>query len=138
MRETAEALAAEGHCVEFIDARQDYRGGQGGRKRMHRELAALWSILVRALARPRADVVVSGSSPPCMLVVATLVALWHRARSVHWAMDLYPELALALGEIREGIVIRAIERLMAWCYRACSEVVVLDADMAERIRLYGV
>lgn len=27
---------------------------------------------------------------------------------------------------------------MAWCYRACGEVVVLDADMAERIKRYGV
>ena len=37
---------------------------------------------------------------PCLLVATTCVAFWHRAKSVHWVMDLYPEIAVALGEIR--------------------------------------
>jgi glycosyltransferase involved in cell wall biosynthesis len=67
-----------------------------------------------------------------------LVAVRHRALSVHWIMDLYPEIAVALGELRPGTLAAAIRRLMAWCYRKCEHVVVLDEDMADRVRVHGV
>ena len=90
--------------------RQGYRAGQRRGGRMVREAKALARMLRDGLRRPRADVVVSASSPPCLLMVATLVAAWHRARSVHWIMDLYPEIAVALGEVRAGFFPRMIER----------------------------
>jgi hypothetical protein len=83
-------------------------------------------------------VVVSASSPPCLLVVATLVAARHRARSVHWIMDLYPEIAVALGEVRDGLFVRGLSAIMGWCYRRAARVVVLDEDMAGRVRRHGV
>jgi glycosyltransferase involved in cell wall biosynthesis len=70
--------------------------------------------------------------------VATLVAFWHRAKSVHWIMDLYPEIAVALGEIREGLLAKCIGKAMGWAYRRAQAVVVLDEDMAACIRKYGV
>src|SRR4051812_20194800 len=97
--EVAEAAKKAGHTVDFVAARQEYRMGQNQGGRMIREARALARMLIDGLRRPRADVVVSASSPPCLLVVATLVAFWHRARSVHWIMDMYPEIAVALGEV---------------------------------------
>ncbi|HYR57220.1 MAG TPA: hypothetical protein VEO95_01265, partial [Chthoniobacteraceae bacterium] len=89
--EIAAELEKAGHAVDFVAARQEYRAAQKQGGRLLREARALCQMLLDGLRRPRADVVVSGSSPPCLLVVATLVARWHRARSVHWIMDLYPE-----------------------------------------------
>jgi glycosyltransferase involved in cell wall biosynthesis len=83
-------------------------------------------------------VVVSASSPPCLLLVATLVAFWHGAKLVHWIMDLYPEIAVSLGEIREGLLAKVIGKAMGWAYRCAKAVVVLDEDMAERLRKYRV
>ena len=136
--EIAAELEKAGHTVDFVAAHQQYRaaGRQGGR--LFRELAASWRMLIDGLRRPRPDAVVSGSSPPCLLVVATLVAWWHRARSIHWIMDLYPEIAVALGEVRDGLFPRALRALMGWCYRRAARVIVLDEDMAARVRLYGV
>jgi glycosyltransferase involved in cell wall biosynthesis len=105
---------------------------------MRREAKALLRMLLDGLRRPRAEVVVSASSPPCLLVVATLVALRHRARSVHWIMDLYPEIAVALGEVRAGFISRMIGRVMGWSYRRAARVVALDDDMADQLRRYGV
>src|SRR5258708_6217477 len=79
LAEIAAALAAKGHTVDFVAARQEYRAGQKQGGRMIREARALLRMLVDGLRRPRADVVVSASSPPCLLVVATLVAFGHRA-----------------------------------------------------------
>ena len=138
LRELADEVERAGHAVDFVAARQDYRAGQKKGGRMVREAKALGRMLLDGLRRPRADVVVSASSPPCLLVVATLVAAWHRARSVHWIMDLYPEIAVALGEVRAGFAARLIERAMGWCYRRAARVVVLDEDMAARLRRYGV
>ena len=137
LREVADELVTAGHEVDFVAAREDYRGAQKRAGRMRRELAALVQMLLDGVRRPRPDVVISGSSPPCLLVVATVVARWHRAKSVHWAMDVYPEIAVALGEVRDGAFARAIGRVMGWCYRRAAVAVALDADMAERLARHG-
>ncbi|HEY2343083.1 MAG TPA: glycosyltransferase family 4 protein [Chthoniobacteraceae bacterium] len=137
-REMADRLTAEGHDVEFVSARQDYREGQGKGGRMRRELSALVRMLIDGLWRRRADAVISGTSPPCLGFVAALIALRHRAAHFHWVMDLYPEIALALGEVRPGMLASAIEAMMGWSYRRAAKVVALDLDMAERLARHRV
>lgn len=136
LAEIAESLKAVGHEVVFVDAREDYRAGQKRGGRMVRELKSLVRMLFAALRVRRVDVVVSGTSPPCLAFVAALVAERHRARSVHWAMDVYPEIAVALGELRDGALSRFIASLMGWAYRRSEPVVVLDEDMAAKLRRY--
>src|SRR5882762_899772 len=80
LREVADELAAAGHQVDFVAARQDYRGGQQAGGRMRREFTALARMLFDGMRRQRADVIFAASSPPCLVVVATLLAFWHRAR----------------------------------------------------------
>jgi hypothetical protein len=82
-------------------------------------------------------VIVSGTSPPCLLILATLLARRFRARSIHWAMDLYPELAVALGEIPATGIATGIERAMRWCYRRTDLTLALDDDMAEHLARIG-
>lgn len=138
LAEVAEELKRAGHTVDFVAARQEYRSGQQQSGRLRREAVALLRMLWDGLRRPRAEVVISATSPPCLLVVATLIARWHGARSVHWIMDLYPEIAVALGEVRAGIFARSIRAVMGWCYRDAARVVVLDEDMAALLRRHGV
>ncbi len=134
-REVADEFVRLGHEVDFVDAGQDYRAAQAGGGRMKRELSALWRMLREGRARPRADVVVSGSSPPCLGVVADRVARKHRAAHIHWAMDMYPELAVELGEIRRtSFVARLTGWAMRGVYRRAKTVVALDDDMASRFR----
>lgn len=137
LRELGDEMERRGATVQFLSAGEEYRGGQNRGGRMRRELRALGTILRAGLRAPRADVVVSATSPPCLLIVATLIALRHRARSFHWVMDLYPELATALGEIKAGWLPRLLAALMGWCYRRAAAVMVLDEDMAEKLRGYG-
>lgn len=138
LKEVADHLQAAGHDVDFVAARQDYRAGQRRGGRMMREAMALGRMLLDGLMRPRPDVVLSATSPPCLLLVATFIAWWHRAKSVHWIMDLYPEIAVALGEIREGMLSRFLRMAMRWGYRRASAVVVLDEDMEKRLEGCGV
>ena len=135
-REVADELIRAGHTVDFVDAGQDYRAGQGGGSKMKRELKALWRMLHEGCSRPRADVVISGTSPPCLAIVADRVARKHGALHFHWAMDVYPELAIELGEIgRHSLVGKITKGAMGRAYRRATAVVVLDADMA--LRFHG-
>ena len=133
--EIADECRARGHEVDFVDAGQDYRASaqqnqKGGR--MKRELAALRRMVSIGKSRPRPDVVISGTSPPCLAVFADRVAGKHRARHLHWAMDVYPEIAVALGEAKPGsLVARITGWLMGRAYRRCAAVIALDADMAQ-------
>lgn len=125
--EIGDRLAAAGHTIDRVGASQSY-DAQRHRRRIVRELSALGSIFSAGLHTPHPDVIVAGSSPPCLPVVAAALAKRHGARLVLWAMDLYPELAIALGEIGEGIVSCATGALMRRAYRL-GEVVAVDEDM---------
>lgn len=117
LRELAERLMAEGHEAGFVDAAQNYRAGQGSGGRMRRELMALMHKIWTGLAKPRPDVIVSASSPPCLAFIGALLAVQHRALHVHWVMDLYPEIAVSLGEVTRGLSPTIIKNLMGWSYR---------------------
>lgn len=142
--ELAEGLRGRGHAVGIVSQGESYRVAHPGRggSRMRRELGALGAML-RAGWRARVDgqrpdIVLAFSSPPGLLVLAAILARWHGAKLAHWAMDLYPELALALGEIGKGAVHRIVRVLMGWAYRQAGLVVALDEDMRDHLgRSYG-
>ncbi len=134
--EIAEALRARGHRVECVGAAQAYHDGRRFEGRMKRELRALASLLGRGCRAEKPDVVISGSSPPCLLLAAGLVARRHGARSIHWAMDLYPDLAVALGEISPGPGPALLSRLMRWAGRR-GQMVSVDEDMAALLARRG-
>jgi colanic acid biosynthesis glycosyl transferase WcaI len=134
--EIAHDWISAGHECEFVTADRTYRNRQGFRWVW--ELRSLASMLWRGVSAKRMDLILAGSSPPCLLVVAALAAMWHGAVLVHWAMDLYPELGARL----EGGVARACSGVLkGWmraAYSRCRTVVTLDEDMVRVLDVYGV
>ncbi len=140
--ELADHLRRAGHEVETLSPAQSYQGrpARGG-GRLRRELGALFAIGRAGWSgrRPRPDVVLSLTSPPGLLVVAALLAWRHRAHLAHWAMDLYPELALALGETGPNVIYHGLQAAMRRAYRRCALIVALDEDMRAHLQAtYGV
>ena len=146
--DVAEFLRARGHAVTIVSQRAvDYRT-QGERRpavvggRLRREVASLvrllWAGWGARMEGQRPEVILALSSPPCLLVLAALLARSHGAMLAHWAMDLYPELARELGVLRGPRVYGAIEGLMRWAYGRCAVVVTLDEDMRDHLeKTYG-
>jgi colanic acid biosynthesis glycosyl transferase WcaI len=138
--EIAAALAQDGHIVSIFGTNQNYRRARSRReKRLIREIRALAQLFFKGLRCMRPEIVLSTSSPPGLFVLATFLCILKRAKSVHWAMDLYPELAFALG----GRVSPFVQALLFWvtrvCYRYAAKVVTLDEDMRDCISTrYGV
>jgi hypothetical protein len=53
-------------------------------------------------------------------------------------MDVYPEIAVALGELRaESFIHRIVRAAMQWAYQRCAAIACLDDDMVEALGLRG-
>ncbi len=105
-------------------------------------MAAYGGLYPRLLRRARragpADVVVTKTDPPLQLVLGPLLAR-RGARLVHWAQDLYPEVAEALGVLApEGRAARALRALSTWALRRSDAVVAIGACMRTRIEARGI
>ena len=138
LKEIADALVVAGHEVVFASSGQDYRAGQKKGSRMKRELAGLQALFLQAMRSGPVDAVVSATSPPLLVVMGGVIAKLKRAPHYHWLFDMYPELATALGEIKDGPLAGVFRWMTRWAYRRAECVVALDADMAERVAGYGV
>lgn len=84
------------------------------------------------------DAVVSMTDPP-LLVAAVTFASYGTKKRVHWAQDVYPELAEELGVIRHrGLLARVLRSISTWALGKQDEIVVLGRCMRERLMSRGV
>lgn len=93
---------------------------------------------LRSLRGFRPDVVIVGTSPPLSSLVGEALAKLHRAALVYWVMDINPDQVVALGRLpARHPAVRALKFWNARVARSATRVVVLDDDMAERMRAKG-
>lgn len=163
--EVARALAAAGHQVTVLAGRPSYGSSERGpwrllrrdpweecfvervgstafnRRRMPARLANYVSFLalaaVRALAH-RTDVILAMTDPPLVVLVAVFAAAIRRVPFVYNVRDLHPDMALAAGLARPGLLAGIWERLHRIALRRARLVIVLGDDMRERLLAKGV
>src|SRR3954462_8526451 len=112
----------QGHTVRIVSERAEYRGHHARTgSRLLRELKALAVIMRGSLrSKPRPDVILAISSPPCLLVAAALVARTRRVVLAHWALELYPDRAIASGELPPIGGSKRFRRFRRWAYKRCA------------------
>jgi FimV-like protein len=92
------------------------------------------ALLWRALRLPRHDVVITLTDPPLLLVLGRLMQWLRGSRHVHWAQDLYPELAESMGVIRARGVLAGVLRGMATrVLRRADHIVAVGRCMKQRL-----
>ena len=91
-----------------------------------------------ALAVPRPDVVIVETDPPLLCLLGAFLRRWHRAKLVVYLQDIYPDIAVALGKLPDGLPTRLLRRLMFGAYRRADRVVVLSRDMRNLLAASGV
>src|SRR4051794_12300637 len=135
--DVADVVRDMGGDVSYASSHAGYRGKRrDGWRRWLREAWGNIVLLWLGLTRPRPDIVICLTDPPACLIIATVIARLRRAKLLHWAMDIYPELAVALGELRAGsIVHRALRSGMRWGYKSSAAIACLDQDMIEKLGL---
>jgi colanic acid biosynthesis glycosyl transferase WcaI len=95
--------------------------------------------LLAARWRHRADVIVALTTPPYLSLLARMGAGWHGGRHAHWVMDLYPDVMVAHGMLREGgLGDKILAGLARWGMggRRAGPVLTLGPDMADRLDRY--
>jgi len=163
LADVAESLAGEGHEVHVICSRCRYNGGAdraaareivngvtvhrvgatgfGRRTAIGRlvdwlsfYLLAMW----QAFRLPKIDVCVALTTPPFISLISLLLWKVRGTRNVIWAMDLYPDIAVAYGVLRrESLTYRLLTRLNRLLYRNAAAVISLGEVMAEHLQSLG-
>jgi glycosyltransferase involved in cell wall biosynthesis len=92
------------------------------------------AFAARALRMPSPDVLVTKTDPPMLKVLGPLLARLTGARAVHWAQDLYPEVAAGVGVLSvDGLPARAMRRLSTAALQGHDHVVAVGRCMRERL-----
>lgn len=155
--ELAEDLAAAGMGVTAVASRGSYLGGarlpsrdrhrgveivrvgatslgKGTVLRRALDYASFHAAAALALARlPRHDVVLALTTPPLLSTTALVARALRGSRLVCWVQDLYPEVAVAMGALREGsAAARAMAALTRAALARADRVVALGEGMAAR------
>ncbi|MBK6726683.1 MAG: glycosyltransferase family 4 protein [Xanthomonadales bacterium] len=161
LTDLAQALVVRGHAVTVIASRQLYDAPAAdlpaseedagvrylrvattrfGRKRLlgrALDYLSFYAMLPFTLARTlrQGDIVIAKTDPPLLGVLVSVVAWLRGARCVNWLQDVFPEVAVALGEPR---LPRLLTASAAWLrdlgLRSAAMNVVIGERMATRLQ----
>ncbi|MDB6030284.1 MAG: glycosyl transferase family protein, partial [Verrucomicrobiales bacterium] len=97
------------------------------------------ALLWRALRLPKQDVIITMTDPPLLLLVGWFIKLLRGGRLIHWAQDLYPELAEELGVLsKNGLIAKICRTVSSFALRRQQKVISLVRCMNERLLNRGV
>lgn len=136
------AVLAKRECVEGIEIRRVGVSlfGKGSLAARAADFL-LFHVLAlgAALRAKRADVCVCLTTPPFIAVVGWVLKLLRRTKFVYWVMDLYPDVPVACGVMRErSWLVRMLEGFHRFLMRRADRVVVLGRCMQERVLAKGI
>ena len=130
----ARAKAVWVHRVPGLSFSRDSHG-----RRALAYLSLYPRLLSRALLLPTPDVIVTKTDPPMLKVLGPVLGRLTGAATIHWAQDLYPEVAEALDVIsKEGWLANTMRSLSTWALRGHDHVVAVGRCMKRRIAARGI
>jgi glycosyltransferase involved in cell wall biosynthesis len=97
----------------------------------------LVAATLRSFRLRRHDVVVVETDPFMLPLLGQWLKWWHGSRLIVYLQDLYPDVAVALGKVREGWLTRFLRRRLTQAYRRADVIVVLSLDMKKRLIQWG-
>lgn len=93
-------------------------------------LGASWKLL----RLKRHDIVMALTTPPLIGLIAVVVGRLRGARIISLVQDIYPDVAISLGALRErSLSTRLLNRISRFTLRKSNRIVVLGECMRERI-----
>jgi len=127
----AMALEANGHGVSLITGPPGYRNRQRGVLRIISEGGAWCRLLARSVRQSGIDCWIVFSSPPLVVWVALIAAQLRGGKVLHWVLDAYPDIGLALGALPAGGIYGFLKNCTRRAYEKCFRVVAVSQGMKE-------
>jgi colanic acid biosynthesis glycosyl transferase WcaI len=97
----------------------------------------LVTAFLKGLRLRRPHVVVVETDPPMLCLLGWFLKRWHRCKLVVYLQDIYPDVAVALGELPDGRPADALRWLFFKAYKQADRVVVLSRDMRDYLVRWG-
>ena len=98
----------------------------------------LVSLIAGLLLLRRVDVILAPSPPLTIGLVAWILGLRHRAKFIYNVQELYPDIAVSLGVIRNKAVVSLLYRFERFVYATAGRVTVISSAMHARVLSKGV
>jgi glycosyltransferase involved in cell wall biosynthesis len=92
-------------------------------------LSATWC----AFTTRRPEIVIVETDPPILCLLGRAVQVVRGVKLVCYLQDIYPDVAVALGKLRDGWLTRLLDRWFYGIYRRAEQVVVLSQDMQQHL-----
>lgn len=96
------------------------------------------STVAGLLIRFKPDIILAPSPPLTIGVSAWLVGLWHRCPFIYNVQEIYPDVAVNLGVLRNKFVIKCLQCLESFVYNKSKALSIISEGMADHIRGKGV
>ncbi|HEY3414489.1 MAG TPA: glycosyltransferase family 4 protein [Armatimonadota bacterium] len=96
-----------------------------------------WAVR-RGCSLPRPDVVFASSTPLTIGEVGRVVSAHHKCKFVFEVRDLWPEIPIVMGALRNPVLRLAAGRMARRVYRAADRVVALSTGMKAGVLAWGV
>ena len=91
---------------------------------------------LRMVERP--DVVIANTDPPLLGLLGAWLKRRHGCKFVYYCWDIYPDIAVATGGLKNRALLRLLEYANRSAYASADRIVVLGRDMARRLEEKGV
>jgi len=133
--------AAGQHGLELADVHRV--GGVAFGRGVVSRLASYGCFFVAAvrhsISGPRPDVILTLTTPPLLSLTGTLAKCVRGSRHAIWEMDMYPDVAVALGTFSSGgLLDRTVGALADMSRRQADKVIVLGPCMRNRLADRGI
>lgn len=113
-----------------------------GQNILWRILAWAFSHIISVIAGltivPRPSVIIAPSPPLTIGLCAWLLGMLHRAPYIYNVQEIYPDIAIRLGAVRNRWIIDLLYRLEKFVYSKASAVTVIASRMREQLLEKGV
>jgi len=91
------------------------------------------SVLMGIFLKKRPNIIIAPSPPLTIGVVAWLLGIYHRAPFIYNVQEIYPDIAISLGALRNPLLIRILFALEKFIYQRSRRVTVIASQMRARL-----
>lgn len=95
---------------------------------------AFWA----GLRAKKADVILVETDPPFLGFIGVLLSRWHQCPFVYYLQDLYPEVGLALGKMKPGLITKILHWTTQYAMNGADRIIVLGEDMRAKVLHRGI
>jgi len=95
-------------------------------------------LLIKGLFSKPADIVITMTDPPLLVVAGNWIARFKDAKHIHWCQDLYPDLFPVLGFKFSGPAMRLMKAMTFKAMNNADRIIAIGRCMGEALRKQGV